>query len=357
MKILFDHQIFASQKYGGVSKYFAEVIRRLPENSWEISNTFSDNQYLKEFNLVKTTPFPVKRNFPGRSRLLAYLGMPKTICKLIGNRFDVFHQTNFHYYSNPFLRKPMVVTYHDVNFLTEQNRNERMVRLQTASLRRADKIIAISENTKKDLLSYFDFVDPGKVEVIHHGIDMPCYASTERLCDHPYILYVGMRHLFKNFTTFARAFARVAKKHPWLKVVCTRYGFTKAEYELFDELNIRDRMVSMEATEEMLNRLYRDAELFVFPSLYEGFGMPILEAMTNGCPVALANASCFPEIAEDAGAYFNPTDVDDMAATIARILDDSQLRASLIEKGRQQCSKFTWQSTADKHLEVYKSLC
>lgn len=356
MKVLFDHQIFAQQRYGGVSKYFAEVIRRMPAGSWKISNAFSDNHYLEEFGLARTHPFPIKRDFPGKGRILNYLGMPVSIVDIVRNDFDVFHQTNFHYYSDTFLRKPMVTTYHDVNFLTGLNRNERMIRLQTRSLRRADHVVAVSENTRKDLLEYFSFVDPAKVTVIHHGIDAPYYATAERVCEYPYILFVGMRHMFKNFRRFAEAFALMAPKYPGLKVVCTRYGFSAEEREFFRKLGIEERMEVVEAPEETLNRLYRDAEMFVFPSLYEGFGMPILEAMVNGCPVALADASCFPEIAGDAGAYFEPESIDSIAATMSRILDDTAYRDSLVALGRERSSHFSWQRTADAHMAVYQSL-
>lgn len=277
MKVLFDHQIFTSQQFGGVSKYFAEVIHRLPPESWKISAWLSNNEYARHYGLFKMTPFLPGRNFRGKGRVMAELGKPYSLKIMRRGDFDVVHQTNF----DPYLfkatkGKPVVTTYHDTNFVTEYNYNPRMIRLQTESLRRSDAIIAISENTRRDMLKYFD-LNPDKITVIHHGIEMPRIPAglEARIVEEPYILYVGMRHLFKNFKNFVKGFGAIADKFPDVKVVCTRNPFNKEEHELFAQLGITDRMQVVTADEVTLNRLYRDALFFVFPSLYEGFGMPI----------------------------------------------------------------------------------
>ena len=289
---------------------------------------------------------------------MAELGKPYSLKIMRRGDFDVVHQTNF----DPYLfkatkGKPVVTTYHDTNFVTEYNYNPRMIRLQTESLRRSDAIIAISENTRRDMLKYFD-LNPDKITVIHHGIEMPRIpAGLEvRIVEEPYILYVGMRHLFKNFKNFVKGFGAIADKFPDVKVVCTRNPFNKEEQELFAQLGITDRMQVVTADEVTLNRLYRDALFFVFPSLYEGFGMPILEAMANGCPTAIADASCFPEIGGDASLYFSPKDTDSIADTLKTMIQDESLRRELTRKGLQRASKFSWQRCAEQHMELYKSL-
>lgn len=358
MKVLFDHQIFTSQQFGGVSKYFAEVIHRLPPESWKISAWLSNNEYARHYGLFKMTPFLPGRNFRGKGRVMAELGKPYSLKIMRRGDFDVVHQTNF----DPYLfkatkGKPVVTTYHDTNFVTEYNYNPRMIRLQTESLRRSDAIIAISENTRRDMLKYFD-LNPDKITVIHHGIEMPRIPAglEARIVEEPYILYVGMRHLFKNFKNFVKGFGAIADKFPDVKVVCTRNPFNKEEQELFAQLGITDRMQVVTADEVTLNRLYRDALFFVFPSLYEGFGMPILEAMANGCPTAIADASCFPEIGGDASLYFNPKDTDSIADTLKTMIQDESLRRELTRKGLQRASKFSWQRCAEQHMELYKSL-
>ena len=358
LKILFDHQIFSSQVHGGVSKYFAEVIHRLPVNSWEVSAWLSNNEYAYNYHLFKGIHFIPHIVFRGKGRVMAELGKAYSVYKIQKGNFDVFHQTNFDTYCiRPLRDKPMVTTYHDINFLTEMNYNERMVKLQRMSLERADKVIAISENTKKDMLNYFD-IAPEKIVIIHHGIEK-VNIPTElagRIYERPYILFVGMRHAFKNFTRFVQAFGLIADNYPELDIVCTRSPFTKDEMALFKELNISDRMYYCIADEVTLNRLYRDALFFVFPSLYEGFGMPILEAMANGCPVTLANASCFPEIAGDAALYFDPMDVDNIKQALESMIINDELRESYKRKGLEHVKAFTWDNCAKKHYQLYQSL-
>lgn len=359
MKIIFDHQIFASQKYGGVSKYFAEVISRLPENTWEVTARLSNNEYSRNYRLFKQIPFLPNTGFRGKGRIMAELGKPRSAARLLRGGYDIVHQTNFDPYLFKYIgRKPMVTTYHDINFLTPNNFNPRMKRLQGQSLERADGIVAISRNTKKDLLEFFPAIDESKIKVIYHGIDTPVIPKglEARIFEKPYILYVGLRHLFKNFRAFAKAFASIAPRHPDLQVVCTRKDFSKEELESFRQTGISERMHFIAADEVTLNRLYRDAELFVFPSLYEGFGMPVLEAMANGCPTVIANTSCFPEIGGNACIYFDPLQPDSIAAVIEDVLMHEELRNSLRERGFKRAAGFSWQKCADAHFDFYKSL-
>lgn len=358
MKILFDHQIFSSQVFGGVSKYFAEIISRMPKDSWMTSAWLSNNEYAKYHHLFRMTTFFPNWKFRGKNRLMVEIGKPYSNYIMKKGNYDVVHQTNFDTYLIKSIgTKPMVTTYHDVNFLTEQNYNKRMIKLQTESLNRADAVIAISENTKSDMLKYFD-IDANKIKVIYHGIDAPIIpvGLEGRIVESPYILYVGMRHLFKNFGNFIKAFGSIASKYPGLKVVCTREDFNNTEYELFKNLGIEDRMQVIKADEITLNRLYRDALFFVFPSKYEGFGMPILEAMSNGCPTVISDASCFPEIAGDASLYFAPDDIDSIANSLTTAIENEGLRDSLRSKGFVRALQFSWQKSADAHLNLYKTL-
>ncbi|MBP3290145.1 MAG: glycosyltransferase family 4 protein [Alistipes sp.] len=358
MKILFDHQIFASQTYGGVSRYFTEVIRRLPRSMWEVSATHSNNHYARLYGVVNCREFLPHTNFRHKGRLMAELGKPYSKYRLRYGEYDVFHPTNFDTYclSSHGIR-PMVVTYHDTNFITAHNPNRRMERLQRMALARADRVIAVSENTRRDILQHFD-IAPERVCVIHHGVsrladeEFAYRAAPAR----PYILYVGLRHSFKNFRTFALAFSLIAHRYPDLKVVCTREAFNGEEMALFRRLGIAERMQSIAADEPMLARLYTNARLFVFPSRYEGFGMPILEAMAYGCPCALSDSSCFPEIAGDAATYFPSDDAEAMADAIDALLTCEELRSTLRQRGRERVKQFTWERSAKQHLNLYLSL-
>jgi len=351
MKILFDHQLFYDV-YGGASKYFAMMINALPRDCWDTTTLLSCNEYVRAKGLFRT----VRKRFRGQASLLEHINRPYTKHVLKKQQFDVFHQTNFGlYFGNSLGTKPLVVTYHDANMST-YNPHPDIVKLQRESLMRADAVIAVSNNTKNDLLKFFD-IDPKKVHVVYHGIEKPTLATTSvRVFDFPYVLYVGFRAEYKNFRRFVEAYALYHKQFPEVRLVCTSYPFNAAETEFFRRLGIAADVINVPADEEKMVRLYRDAEFFVYPSLYEGFGMPILEAWVNGCPVVLSNASCFPEIAADAGLFFDPNDVDDMASKMEKITSDSNLKEELIAKGKSRVENFTWQKSAQEHMAVYKSL-
>ena len=148
----------------------------------------------------------------------------------------------------------------------------------------------------------------------------------------------------------------VVARHPELQIVCTAAHFSEQEQALHHKLGIAGNIQSVMADEPTMERLYRDALAFVFPSFYEGFGMPILEAWNCGCPVLLSDASCFPEIAGDAGLYFNPSSADDMTSKILSVIESPTLRQSLITRAALRLPLFSWQKCADEHMQVYSSL-
>lgn len=353
MKVLFDHQIFY-QIIGGASKYFAMMINSLPRDCWQTTTLASCNTYVRALGLFRhTLPYM----FRGQPRVFDFVNKPYTNMVLRKGNYDVFHQTNFGTYCLDSLgNKPMVTTYHDANFLHFDPHPD-LVKRQKASLDRADIIICVSENTKKDMLKYFN-VDESKARVIYHGIDIPDLSKLpeRRLVDEDYILFVGRRHKHKNFKRFIEAFAIVHDKHQDVKLVCTGDKFTSEEVSLMSDLKIIDAVKLVQANEVEMKMLYRDALFFIFPSLYEGFGMPILEAWSCNCPVLLADASCFPEIAGDAGLYFNPTSVDDICYRMEEALADEELRKELVAKGSERVKKFSWKRCANEHFTIYSSL-
>lgn len=352
MKILFDHQIF-NYVYGGASKYFAMMIDSLPKGSWETTSLFASNEYVREKKLMRTFPY----KFRGQAVICDLLNRPYTNFILRKGNFDVFHQTNFGTYCLKSLAgKPMVTTYHDSNLSTFDPHPE-IVKRQRMSLNRADAIVCVSENTKRDMLNIFD-LDESKVHVIYHGIELPNLSMlpAERLIEAPYILYVGRRSEYKNFKRFINAFAKIHSCYKDIKLVCTSNNFNEGEMELFKSLHIDSSVLHVGADEQTMLRLYRDAVFFIFPSLYEGFGMPILESWSCHCPVLLANASCFPEIAGDAGLYFEPTDIDDMFLAMRKVIDDDMLRKDLARKGNEMVKLFSWKKSAEEHFRLYQSL-
>lgn len=352
MKVLFDHQLFYN-RYGGASKYFVMLLNSIPREYWKTTALFPLNEYAKEKSLMPRYPIM----FRGQIRISEWLNKRYTNWYLKNKSFDVFHQTNFGTYCLKDLRnKPMVTTFHDINLSTFLPQPS-MVEKQKISLQRADAIICVSDNTRRDMLNIFD-IDESKVHVIHHGIEIPDLSnlSLKKIIDSPYILYVGVRLEYKNFQRLVRAFSIIHVWFPDLKLVCTSFPFNSEEIELLRHLSILDNVVHISATENQMFQLYRDALFFIYPSIYEGFGMPILEAWACKCPVLLSNASCFPEIAKDGGLYFDPLSVDDIINTMRRSIEDSDLRKKLVDRGNELVKTYSWEKCAQQHIKVYQSL-
>jgi glycosyltransferase involved in cell wall biosynthesis len=162
--------------------------------------------------------------------------------------------------------------------------------------------------------------------------------------------------MYKNFSFFLRAVLPLLHQEKDLFVVCTGESFRESEIRLFGELGIRERLVHQRAHEAVISQLYSRAAAFVFPSLYEGFGLPVLEAFTHGCPAVLSHASSLPEVGGAAAVYFDPHDLDAILDAVTRVVTDHRLREELIGKGYQQLQQFSWQTTADQTAEVYQSL-
>lgn len=349
MKVLFDHHLFY-QLYGGASKYFVKMISHLPQDSWETTALWSINEYARATGLIHT----VKKRFKGEVSVLERVNRIYTTYKIVKGQFNVLHQTDFdNYFYKELGDKPLVVTYHDSN-LSTIDPHPAIVKKQEKALHRANAIIVVSQNTKKDLLDLFD-VDEKKVHVIYHGIDIPDLQEfpKERIIKDEYFLYVGRRSTYKNFKRLASAFARLHKIYKNIKLVCTSQEFTEEEYYFFSSLSIDDALIAVKASEQEMIQLYRDAVALVFPSLYEGFGMPILEAWSCRCPVILANASCFPEIADNAAIYFDPYSENDMFQRLLEVYESRKLRLKLISLGEKRVLDYSWSKCAKEHMRVY----
>lgn len=355
--VLFDHQIFSYQQYGGVSRYFVELMKHIDFELWDTSFIISNNEYIKEIgkkfsyiNFFKNLPFYK------RERLMLELGKPYSLYKIRKEDYGVLHLTHYESYANLFTKRPVVMTYHDKLF-SSYCYNKRTIKEQKKCFTRADKIITISNNTKNDLISLFD-IDNKKIEVIYHGINKDKYIPKERIIKEKYILFVGMRNGYKNFSRLLEVYAEIVKKDmPELSLVCTGNSFGNDEMRKIERFGIKKEQISSKFyCDEELQNLYQNAELFIFPSEYEGFGLPLLEAMKNNCPIVCSNTSSMPEIAEDAAEYFNPLDVNDMFAAVKKILFSYEAREKLVEKGKQRCESFSWGKSAQKHIDLYKSL-
>ena len=222
----------------------------------------------------------------------------------------------------------------------------------------ADGIIAISHNTKADLVKYFG-ISQDKIEVIYHGT--PKLTIKDRpsgiFASNKYILFVGYREGYKNFENAALAAAAIMNKDKELHLIALGGGdFKSAQLEPFKRMNCDDRVHQISASDEDMGRYYANAEVLLYPSLYEGFGLPILEAFTCRCPVVLSNCSCFPEIAAEAALYFDPLDPDTIKDALHRMLYDRSLRNRMIAKGEQRARDFSIRKEVKKLIDFYHRL-
>lgn len=363
MKILYDHQIFSSQKYGGISRYFAQIVHNFPATAeTEIAAEYSDNAYIQDLrlqnflNISPIRPFPVKSDFRGKTRILHYLNKKKSIESLKRQGFDIFHPT---YYDDYFLdylgKKPFVLTIHDMihELYPEMQRNPGLVKSKAVLAAKAAHIIAVSENTKRDIVDILN-INPSKISVVYHGSSILKREKSKNL-DLPedYILYVGDRQNYKNFYFFISAIAPIFETRPTLKLLCTGRAFTGEELCYIKMNKLQERIVHMFVREKDFFGVFHQAKIFVFPSYYEGFGIPIIEAFDSECPVMLSNSSCFPEIAGDAAIYFNPKNVRQIRETLTELMDNKVLHDELISKGKKRAENFTWSNASEQTLEIY----
>jgi glycosyltransferase involved in cell wall biosynthesis len=230
-----------------------------------------------------------------------------------------------------------------------------------AAVQRADHVICISENTKQDLMRILK-VPEQKITVIHLACD-PVSADTSRPPDvtnnvKPFLLFVGARGGYKNFSRMLQAIAVSAALKSQFDVVAFGGGrFTSAEIAAFHAMGFAATQVrQISGDDQVLGRLYVQASAFIYPSTYEGFGIPPLEAMAHGCPVISSNASSMPEVIGDAGVYFYPQDVEQIRHAIESVVFDATRSAKLIAAGRQRVAQFSWTRCASETAAVYRAL-
>lgn len=355
--VIYDFQAFQMQRFGGISRYFCEIMRRisLPH---DVAIRFTMNYYLTSWHLGRhVVPLPrfIYKHYAAKCERANY----RLACRTLEReRNYIFHPT---YYDPYFLERigssPYVITVHDMIYERYPQllpNAQEVIRQKRTTILRADRIIAISEQTKRDVVEILG-VEPEKIDVIYHSTGLTPHSGRDRLTlPAHYILYVGDRTPYKNFDRLAAAFARLRRERPDLRLLCTGRPFKPGELELLARLGIGGSVALIKASDRDLAELYARAECFVYPSLYEGFGIPILEAWACRCPVVLSRASCFPEIAAEAGCYFDPLSADDMASAIASVLDDAALRARLIAAGSERLKLFSWEKAARQTEDVYR---
>lgn len=368
MKIFYDHQIFSYQKVGGISKYFSELYANLiniADINIKLGLKINVNYYLKSI-LSKTNEDikTIRTNNVLYKYFIYKINNKFSSSILRNNNYDILHSTFYDPYTLQYNKKKHVITVHDMipelyskyfkGTIYSYLITRKWIWGKKQLIEKADKIISVSQKTKEDLIKVYK-VPESKIEVIYHGYNnLP--DPSEKLISEPYILYIGLRDKYKNFVGFVKGVSQILKKEK-IKVLCIGGGkFTNNEKQLLEEYQVEKYFIQKYVNDSELASAYRHALCFVYPSEYEGFGMPILEAFSQCCPTILSDSSCFPEIGGDAVQYFKWDNSEEMKEKILDVINSSNIRQMLIEKGRKRLELFSWGKSSGKHYEVYKNI-
>ena len=311
---------------------------------------------------AESLPLPVPRQV--QYLLWHYAGMPGPLAKAM-QEADVVHAPIL--IVPPRKKTPLVVTVFDLTFLMFPQHHVLNTRVLLGSglrqaVRKADAFLAISENTKKDLVRLTG-VAPERVHVTPLAAD-PLFRP---LADHgtlarhgidrPYVLYVGTLEPRKNITVLLRAFAALQDRETLLVLAGAKGWMYEEMFALVTQLGLQDRVKMLGyVSNEDLPVLYSASQVFVYPSLFEGFGLPVLEAMQCGAPVITTNVSSLPEVAGDAGILISPDDVAGLTRELDSLLSEPERRADLRGRSLARASLFSWQKTAELTAEVYRQV-
>lgn len=369
MIVSYDSQIWSMQHYGGISRYYYELIRHLAQHDG-VQVDLHAGLYISDYDLRDLGKRC--RRFQGLRRpYVPYTGvlarpLNRLLAKVCGDsRSDLVHHTYYRLHPDISRSAKRVVTVYDMIqeiFPDMFANNDPTAADKERAVRSADGILAISEQTKQDLVRIYD-VHPEKIRVVHLANSLVYEVSRQDLpaelrSGDPYLLYVGPRYEYKNYQALAGIYASTRALHRNVRLVLFGGGALSADERAFyDRAGIsRERVLHISGDDRRLAALYKHAAAFVYPSLYEGFGIPPLEAMRYDCPVIASTGGSIPEICGDAFLAFAPEDRDALLRHIETILNDEPQRRTLIERGRAQEKKYSWRRCADETLRYYREI-
>ncbi|MDO8573328.1 MAG: glycosyltransferase family 1 protein [Candidatus Daviesbacteria bacterium] len=353
MKIAIDARMYAES---GIGRYIRNLIFNLQgldtKNQYFILHPKNDIKYQDNFHKI-TANF----KWYGLTEQVKLPGLLKSL------KPDLVH---FPHFNVPiFYQGKFVVTIHDLihqHFSMQRSttRGPLIYKLKQLgyrqvfenALKKSQRILVPSDFVKMQLINNYQ-INKEKIIVTPEAVDDKLLKiKSANKISFPYIFYVGNAHPHKNIEGLIKAYLKLKKKYKTLKLILTgadHYFWQRIKKEFPDENILYTGYVS---DSELVN-FYKNAKCFVMPSLEEGFGIPILEAMSLSCPVVSSNAGSLPEVGGDAVIYFNPKDQFDMIQKISQVLDDEHLRQDLIQKGLQRVKAFSWKKLAEQTLEVY----
>lgn len=365
LKILYDHQVFILQKYGGVSRYFAElylVLRKDENICIDICSDKYSNEYYARIK-GKTAKDYARITRRVKRILFNCISFAKVInCQLKRRGYDIIHATWYNVLYISLLKKilgencpKVVITIHDmIPFLIKDKKINKIEDRMAKAISISDGIICVSNNTKRDLIYFFPELSDKEIPVIYHGASIMAESRQNISIElEDYVLFVGSRSAYKNFKVLVLAISELVQRGKRINVLCVGgQDFTEGEKELLEENKVVDRFFHKDASDDELSAIYRKAKCLVYPSKYEGFGIPILEAFSCSCPVILSNIKCFREIADDAALYFEPDEYISLANQIMTIEDEDK-KQEMTHKGKIRLGQFSWEKAAKETLDYY----
>jgi len=372
MKIFFDHKIFVNQNYGGPSRYITSLVDQLNNNkniNARIFAPFHINNYLSKLHQKKINPSfklpfsdQINKFYKVKKKLMLANGL---INKYIFKKFnpDILHTT---YYDDDFFpnNKKIVLTVHDLihEIFRADYGFKKSYLPKRKMIDRADHIICVSESTKIDLINYYNVPD-NKITVIYHSSpfendEKQTYKMDINILNEKYFLYVGSRWKYKNFSNLLKTLKFNTSILKNYKLVLFGGGrITNSEINQIKKLDLNiDNIIHFSGNEKLLKNLYRHAEFLIYPSKYEGFGIPVLESFSQECPVICSNTSSLPEVAGDAALYFDPNDVSSISDSITKITSSEEIKRIYIQKGLKRLQSFSWEKCANETINVYNNL-
>lgn len=353
------------QNYGGISRYFANLyndFNSIETLSCKISMLYSENYFAEKIDHPQHIKWAKPLFGKSKSRINRWnrrynsLMLPFADC-------DVFHPTYYDSYYIKKVKKPVVITIHDMiyekmpDFFPDSTQ---IINNKQRVAEHADAIICISESAKIDLMNHLS-LDESKIHVVYHGLFNSFNDENDNLerteLPNNYVLFVGERKTYKNFIRFIEAFKNLLHKESSLHLICAGGGsYTSAEVELLNKYKIYNQCHQISPGDALLKQLYQKAAAFIFPSLYEGFGLPILEAFDAGCPVVMSNTNVFKEVGGHAALYFDPYDEEDIEDKISKVLFSTHQQAGMKEKGKERLKLFSAKTCVEQTIQIYKTL-
>lgn len=361
MKLVYDHKIFWIQRYGGISRYFINLFKNFNhfDIDYKIVSPFFKNNYLnEEIEKKKIIGRYIKKPFPKTSFLINAYNNFYFNHSLKKIKPDLIHTT---YYNNSINKNktPLVTTVYDLIHERNSVDNGKYNLFKKKALEISDHLICISNKTQKDLIDIYN-ISKKKISVIHLGSDHleEKKEFSEVKIEKPFLIFIGSRKKYKNFTTLLRciSFSEKLKKNFDL-VVFGGEQITPHEKKMINNFKLAPMNIYFEnGDDQKLKYFLKQSTCFIFPSLDEGFGLPILESMRSHCPVFCSDIEIFKEVAADCAEYFDPSDVENMKSKLEDVLFSPSKLENLKKLGYERSLDFTWRDCTSKTFDIYRKL-